>query len=112
MDCKTKLSCVLRSVGFFNALGTPDMVGGRTAQPPEGLVKKGTPFTYDTNNGVAVVNDEDGHPWIWYLDKPVPQEYTDAVRPFHLLRGAYVPHSNDGGYFVRIVLPELLKDKD
>lgn len=102
-----KLSHNLLDLGFFSALGTSEHPGHCQE---EQHVKRGTPFTYDHNNGVAVVYDEDGRPWI----KPV-RDFTDEVRTavwtlldeFKIKQGAYVPHSNDSGHFVRTVLPTL-----
>jgi len=95
----TKLSHELLDAGFFSALGTTENAGGNKT-----LVKKGEPLTYDDNNGVFVIYDENGRPWI--------KRATDAIDDLHrfrgkLRRGGYVPHSNDGGYFTREVIPQL-----
>ena len=97
-----KLSHVLIDNGFFSALGTTESHGGGNS-----LVKRGNPNTQDNNNGVLVVYDEVGRPWI------IPtSNFTDEValnfRFESLVRGAHVPHSNDGGYFVKRILPMLL----
>jgi len=98
----TPLSRKLLDLGFFSALGTTQHFAGG-----EGLVERGTPYTTDQNNGVVVVYDEKGWPWIVSAS-----EYTDASRRYLgdevMNHGAHVPHSNDGGHFVRDVLPYLL----
>ena len=104
-----KLSHCLLDNGFFSALGTTEHPGHSEKGV---LVKRGTPFTYDQNNGVTVVYDEDGRPWVCrnmqlgnevlggiYLDQEFPT--------LELRRGAHVPHSNDGGHFVREIMPQL-----
>lgn len=100
-----KLSHILLDMGFFSALGTTEWVGGEKK-----LVLRGTPKTWDINNGVIVVYDENGSPWI--SPNREVGNVTLAVNKyrvgqFDLQRGAYVPHSNDGGNFVIEVLPAL-----
>ncbi|MBI2050854.1 MAG: hypothetical protein HYT31_03530 [Parcubacteria group bacterium] len=102
-----KLSHRLLDLGLFCALGTSEHPGH---SEEEQHVKHGTPNTFDCNNGVVVIYDEEGRPWI----KSV-RDVTDEVRralwtlnyTFNVQHGAYVPHSNDGGHFVRTVLPTL-----
>lgn len=99
----SQLSHMLLDLGFFSALGTTERSGGS----PDGFhVERKTPNTWDYNNGVTVVYDEAGRPWI------IPGEYvTDEIRAelkqFDLKRGAYVPHSNDGGHFIHTVVKKL-----
>ena len=97
-----KLSYDLIDHGFFSALGTTEVVGAGARGTVVGL---GTPLTTDYNNGVYVVYDETGRPWI---KRNVTTEDGLHFAQFNLKRGAYVPHSNDGGYFVREVLPKLM----
>ena len=92
-----KLSHKLIDIGFFSALGTSEHPG---MSYEECHVKRGTANTYDYNNGVTVVYDEEGRPWI-SLRNVITDEF---VEKFLLKRGAYVPHSNDGGHFVREVI--------
>lgn len=98
----SKLSCALLGLGFFSVLGTTEHAGG---SGQEVIVKRGTPFTWDYNNGVTVVYDEEGRPWI--RRGSVGSEEIATLPPCTINPGAYVPHSNDGGYFVREVLPNL-----
>ena len=112
-----KLSHKLLDLGFFSALGTSEHPGMRKEGVP---VKRGRPNTYDSNNGVMVVYDEDGRPWIKSNDlqakgfKIDSQGYhgtfADMIQKHDLQRGAIVPHSNDGGYFVQKVIPTLVDD--
>ncbi|MFA5173126.1 MAG: hypothetical protein WC435_01855 [Candidatus Paceibacterota bacterium] len=96
------LVCRLIDLGFFSALGTTEYPGGGNVGS---YVEKGKPFTWDKNNGVTVVYDERGWPWIGRsLEPPLQGENYY----FALTRGAYVPHSNDGGHFIQEVLPTLL----
>ena len=104
MGCD-KLSHKLLDLGFFSALGTTE----RSAGQPDGfLVKRGTPNTFDYNNGVVVVYDEMGRPWL----KPGPggvlvEEIHEIRNEYSLTIGAHVPHSNDGGRFAHEILPTL-----
>ena len=94
-----KLSHKLIDLGFFSVLGTIEHAGGGR----DGfLVKRGTPNTCDYNNGVSVIYDETGRPWIFRGSLG-----SDMVTSFNLKRGAHVPHSNDGGHFVHEVLARL-----
>jgi len=104
MDNERKLSHVLLDIGFFSALGTSEHPGGQK----EGVhVKRGTPLTYDSNNGTVVVYDEEGRPWITRFSSEIGNICEDLRRSFSLQHGAFVPHSNDGGNFVRNVIPNL-----
>ena len=95
-------------MGFFSALGTMEYPGMVEVGQ---YVKKLHPFTYDTNNGTIVVYDEQGRPWIesgrkaWVQQILDMQDQNPDLEP--LKHGAYVPHSNDGGYFMNEVLPRL-----
>ena len=94
-----KLSHKLIDLGFFSVLGTTEHAGGGR----DGfLVKRGTPNTCDYNNGVSVIYDETGRPWIFRGSLG-----SDMVASFNLKRGAHVPHSNDGGHFVHEVVNKL-----
>lgn len=106
-----KLSHVLLDLGLFCALGTTERSGVELK-----LVKKGMPYTTDTNNGVSVVYDEAGRPWVMRLQEAgslgYPGKEIQACLDENgkeLKRGAYVPHSNDGGHFMREVLPMILR---
>lgn len=95
----TKTSQMLLEYGFFWVLGTTQRSGGS----PEGtLVERGTPHTFDCNNGILVIYDEEGRPWIHSSDTKIPGVFVQKLR-----RGAHVPHSNDGGYFFREVVNKL-----
>jgi hypothetical protein len=100
---ETKLSQTLLDLGFFSALGTTEICGGTSS-----LVGRGMKNTFDYNNGVYVCYDEDGRPWIVSAGNDVA---TNGLRKIiasnKTQRGAPVPHSNDGGYFIREVLPNL-----
>ena len=99
-----KLSHKLIDLGFFSVLGTTEHAGGGR----DGfLVKRGTPNTFDGNNGVSVVYDETGCPWILRGGTVSLNTWNTLVRPFNLRRGAHVPHSNDGGRFVHEVVAKL-----
>jgi len=101
-----ELAQKLKEMGFFMALGTTEHVGGSRDESP---VLRGIPMTFDTNNGVTAVYDEAGRPWIIHKDKLNNNRHSLGQLLFanKIARGAYVPHSNDGGRFVREVLPTL-----
>lgn len=76
--------------GFMHVFRMTESFGrGDTAK-----VDKGLPGRWDQNNGVIVVYDEDGQPWIYPASR-----MTDDIRSFvrSLHPGEYVPFSNDGG---------------
>jgi hypothetical protein len=102
-----KLSYNLMDMGFFSALGTSEHLG---IGSKESYVGRGNPFTWDSNNGVTVVYDEEGRPWI-KATRDVPEDlFILGPRFPQMTRGAFVPHSNDGGHFLyRVVLPLLIK---
>ena len=100
-----KLSHVLNDMGFFSALGTSEHPG---CCPKEVYVKVGTPNTHDSNNGVVVVYDERGRPWIVKtMSGEAAEKFDEVIEKYGLKRGAYTLHSNDGGGFVNIVMPTL-----
>jgi len=100
----SKLSNTLVGLGFFSALGTTESIVSEGHH-----VKRGTPRTWDSNNGVTVIYDEEGRPWI--IRNNYDDEVADAIQVLihdhDVQRGAYVPHSNDGGHFVCEVIPKL-----
>jgi len=102
----SKLSHKLLDLGFFSALGTSEYPGMKA---PAFYVQRGKSNTYDMNNGVMVVYDETGAPWIIQTEKAMRDSDWDGeiIQAYNLQRGAYVPHSNDGGLFIREVVPNL-----
>ena len=89
------LSTRLSLAGFKLVLGTTQWAGGYESE-----VGLGEPGRFDSNNGVMVVFDEDGKPWI----------HRGSMRPESLglswdKVGAGVPHSNDGGAFIDQLFP-------
>lgn len=94
----SKLSQVLLDRKFLPVYGTTEKVASQ-----QKLVLLGTPFTWDTNNGISVVYDEEGRPWIkrGILDL---SQFSDCQT---ITMGAYVPHSNDGGIFASQVLDQM-----
>jgi hypothetical protein len=95
-----KISSSLSELGFFCAFNTPEQV--EKDSPKQKYVDRGEPNTYDFKNGVLAIYDEKGLPWI------ILQSYTEEIRvkieelilSHSLRRGAYVPHSKDGGLFL------------
>lgn len=59
----------------------------------------GKPNRFDINNGIMAIYDHRGTPWIISLSKISKEHIGELVDRFHLVRGAYVPFSNDR-YFV------------
>jgi hypothetical protein len=103
----TKLSHELLDRGFFSALGTSEHPGA--AYGPGVLVVRGTPYTFDHNNGTTVVYDEVGRPWIKKTDGMESERLRKWANEnrVELKYGAYVPHSNDGGCFMSEVVGKL-----
>ena len=91
--------------GFFSALntiefpgGTQEMVGYNPAQ-----AKKSS-----SNNGVTVVYDEKGEPWV--RRRPITCEERDWLLDHGVsFKGAYVPHSNGGDWLDKM---ECLRDEN
>src|SRR3989344_2462843 len=65
------------------------------------LVEFGEPNTWDVNNGTVVVYDQKGWPWVRQWCGLASAQVDVIVKMFNIKRGAYVPHSNDGGRFIR-----------
>ena len=80
-----KLSHVLLDSGFLPMFSFP--------------TKWGTPFSWDYNNGITVVYDEMGRPWVIQGRDLLEKVERNLIREFSLLRGAFVPNSSDGGKF-------------
>lgn len=95
----SKLSHTLIDLGFFWVLGTTEHCGGLPRE-----VRRRTAYQWDYNNGVAVVYDEEGRPWVLPGEKFTEKIQDRLEMGLRLTRGAYVPHSNDGGGFVRRVI--------
>ena len=102
-----KLSITLLEMGFFSALGTTEHPGGMAVESH--YVRRGRPNTWDSNNGVTVVYDELGKPWITRRGREISNHEFDEkiLFAYNPKRGAYVPHSNDGGQFVQEVILTL-----
>lgn len=109
-NVKKILSRDLLELGFFSALGTVQFskVGSLG-----GFVKTGVVNTYDYNNGVYVIYDEKGLPWVkHYENLGADGEVVFLIRKYDLRCGASVPHSNDGGWFMLKVLPTLFSGQE
>lgn len=113
-----RLSHRLIDLGFFCALGTfeyifgPEETVSGVMRNLKNYVQCGEPNKYDQNKGVMVVYDESGRPWIIQVSKITDSArrmaFTTMLREaYNLKPGAYVPHSNDGGFFVYEILPNL-----
>lgn len=100
-----KLSHTLIDNDFFSALGTME-ISHLTRKPA--MVSRGVEFRFDKNNGVIVVYDEAARPWIRHTSKDALEIVEKLRKEFDLIQGIYVPHSNDGGHFIRIVVPILM----
>ena len=103
-----KLSHLLIDLAFFSAFGSTEY---KDMQPK--MVDLGVPRTFDTNMGVIVVFDECGCPWtalVSGLPRGVEATVADLEnRSGPLKRGAHVPHSNDGGHFMRHIETLMLR---
>lgn len=96
-----QISQQLLALGMFSALGTIERVHSAP------IVRRREPLTYDANNSTVVVYDEQGRPWICSGRSAIAEKVFNLALERGCKRGAYVPHSNDGGEFVREVMPEL-----
>lgn len=95
------ISHSLKEFGFHEAVGTIEKV---SLKEQVVVAKREAKLTFDTNNGVMAVYDEDGQPWLLTLDRITP-EIAEWLKTSELTRGAYVPHSNDGGHYIRQQFP-------
>ncbi len=108
----SNLSHELLDAEFLCAFGTVEYIRGYKY-----YVGRGTSLTYDTNNGVLAVYDEEGRPWVTKFVNPHKNDPTvisgsdewlgRLCKEYRLRRGAHVPHSNDGGRFMNSILPNL-----
>lgn len=96
----------LVALGFLDVTGTREQCGGREVivgiAPPDQRLRR------DTNNGTRVVVDDHGHSWVQPYNIDSDREKL-AVLLDQLRYGAYVPHSNDGGKFIRSAWPWLFE---
>lgn len=106
-----ELSTALKAAKFVLCHQGKDRVAGSLC-----TIETGTPFSFEFNNGMAAIYDEQGHAWV------IPcRLFTDAVAialfrsKYHsrweyqgerLKKGAYVPHSNDGGAWAKENFPK------
>ena len=107
-----QLATFLIDKGFFPALGTMELYRGEHK-----LVRRGAPLTQGRDQGIIALYDTRGWPWLIIARKLSMREWlelndgiyvgSDLV---HFQQGAYVPHSNDKGEFMRITLPDLLNN--
>ena len=89
--------------GFFWALGSTELPGGTSV-----MVGCGQARSADSNNGVSVVYDEKGEPWV--RRRPITCEERDWLLNHGVsFEGAYVPHSNGGDWIDRM---ERLRDEN
>ena len=93
----------LREEGFVPVLGSLETIGMQR----QSRVEKGSSLSWDYNNGVYVVYDDAGDPWV-VLGRLMRSEALDRINRTvydetggNLRKGAYVPHSNDGGVWIR-----------
>lgn len=84
--------------GFRCALGTsePTCDGHATIKCSPNLA-----YRYDVNNGVLVVYDDIGAPWIAAKNEVSTEKLDELIVSYGLRLGAYVPHSNDNGHFAK-----------
>lgn len=94
------LITALQLLGFISVLGTEQ--AGFHGQVDR--VVRDHSRKHDQNNGVVVVYDQSGAPWIVRCIDLNEGELAKLVRDFDLKEGAPVPHSNDGGDFFRTVI--------
>lgn len=87
----------LEKMNFKNVLGKTELVRGNHIN-----IHKGLPLTWDKNNGVTVVYDENGEPWV----------YRGIIEFPELKRGAHVPFSNDGGWHMKQLFPTLHEKRE
>ena len=96
---------------FFPVLGTVELSIGSLRNIREGgepdLVARGVSRTWETNNGIMVVYDETGEPWIRSTRHTTPEWIEMFTKKHNLKRGALVPHSNDGGYWKRLMSEQV-----
>jgi hypothetical protein len=64
------------------------------------------PLSWDHNMGVMAIYDELGRPWVRPAN--LGRYMHDLINEYRLERGAYVPYSNDGGFFLNGVWPGLV----
>ena len=115
MDTRTTIYDTLTAEGFVNVLGTYEYVKKQYQE-----VGKSPSMTWNRNQGVMVVVDITGAPWIKRSNEKEIADWVKAAEanPEHLFgdiqveghrfnQHGQVPHSNDGGRFVQDVLPTI-----
>lgn len=91
----SRIQMALVALNFIPVLGTFESVGGELI-----LVARVAPLRHGYNNGVFVMYDETGAPWVAAWSATLDDELKKLCREFGFKGPAYVPHSNDGGAFM------------
>lgn len=90
------LSSTLSQLGFAQVTGTNETVEGVAQR-----IIKGDPYTYDGSGNTVVVYDEFGEAWVKLCTLTELPTCYETIFEHDLKRGAYVPHSSDGGVWIR-----------
>ncbi len=107
----TELVLELIENDFFPVLGTVECSNGALGRIKDGkepdFIGKGSPLSWDYNNGTYVVCDDEGKPWI-RSTKYIDMEWMRALaNRYNMGKGAFVPHSNDGGTYKRWIAEQI-----
>ena len=109
----SKLSHSLLDLGFICALGMVEIPHAKPilSNVYAYILRRDSPLRWDENNGVVVIYDKEGRPWIMtsklIKEKDIDYKIGKLISDHHVKRGAFVPFSNDGGWFVGSILPTL-----
>ncbi len=99
----TSLIQQLLALGFIPAINTSEAgFHGRLTS-----VREGIPNRFGRNNGVVAVYDEQGRPWVALASTIDEEELERFLAEYNFPNGVYVPHSNDGGAFIRGRMPSV-----
>jgi hypothetical protein len=90
------LSLLLSQLGFVQVTGSTEIIAGVARRSA-----KGTPYTYDGSGNTVVVYDQFGEAWVRLGQLTELSTCYDAIFAHKLCQGAYVPHSSDGGVWIR-----------
>lgn len=106
----------LIEIGFFLAHGTREVNLMRMACPSKTPVPSIQPFKWNRNSGVFMISDDNGHIWIIPSQSISSRQQKRLINDYEIERGygknGYVPHSNDGMFFMRNLIRMGVKDWD
>lgn len=96
-----KIGHELLDAGFLPVLGTSEQSATDKGYI---LVRRGTKRSYAQRNGIIVVSDNQGIPWINWETVETIIMLKKMIKDHHLRHRLHVPHANDQGKFLSMFI--------